>query len=169
MQMPSKDLIKVWLDSWCPNISLVCVLQSQPATPSLLHYLPTWSHPWTLQTPQNSCVLSRFSHVWLFMTLQMVACQAPLSMGSSRQEYESGLPCPPPGDLPDPGIKPASLMSPTLAGRFFTTRTTQEAPQTFKDHTLHQTLSDLNWFCLYSALNYFICQHIVVTQWKLMN
>ena len=41
----------------------------------------------------------------------------------SRQEYRSGLPCPPPGDLPDPGIKPASIMSPALAGRFFTTDT----------------------------------------------
>ena len=41
--------------------------------------------------------------------------------GFSRQEYWSGLPCPPPGDLPDPGIKPAFLLSPALAGRFFTT------------------------------------------------
>ena len=48
-------------------------------------------------------------------------CQAPLSMGFSRQEYWSGLPFPSPGDLPDPGIKPASLKSPTLAGGFFTT------------------------------------------------
>ena len=46
---------------------------------------------------------------------------APLSMGFSRQEHWSGLPCPPAGDLPDPGIKPTSLMSPELAGRFFTT------------------------------------------------
>jgi len=37
-----------------------------------------------------------------------VACQASLSMGFSRQEYWSGLPCPPPGDLPNPGIKPRS-------------------------------------------------------------
>ena len=42
-------------------------------------------------------------------------------MGFSRQEYGSGLPCPPPGDLPDPGIKPTSLMSLALAGVFFTT------------------------------------------------
>ena len=42
------------------------------------------------------------------------SCQAPLSMGFSRQEYWSGLPCPPPGDLPDPGIEPASLASPAL-------------------------------------------------------
>ncbi|CAI9158760.1 unnamed protein product [Rangifer tarandus platyrhynchus] len=52
------------------------------------------------------------------------ARQAPLPMGFSRQEYWSGLPCPPPGDLPDPGIEPTSLMSPALAGGFFTTSTT---------------------------------------------
>ena len=46
--------------------------------------------------------------------------QAPLSMEFSRQEYWSGLPCPPPGDLPDPGLEPTSLASPTLGGRFFT-------------------------------------------------
>ena len=49
-------------------------------------------------------------------------------MGFSRQEYWSGLPCSPPGDLPHPGIKPLSLMSPTLVGGFFTTSTTWEAP-----------------------------------------
>ena len=47
-------------------------------------------------------------------------------MGFSRQEHWSGLPCPPPGDLPDPGIKPESLMSPALAGGCFTTNTTWE-------------------------------------------
>ena len=46
-----------------------------------------------------------------------------MSMGFSRQEYWDRLPCPPPGDLPIPGIKPPSLMSPALAGRFFTTST----------------------------------------------
>ena len=50
-----------------------------------------------------------------------VACWAPLSMGFSRQEYWSGLPFPPPGDLPDEGIELTSLVSPALAGRFFTT------------------------------------------------
>ena len=59
-----------------------------------------------------TCVLSCFSHVQFFMTQWTVAHQAPLSMEFSRQEYWSGLPCPPPGDLSDPGIKPASLMSP---------------------------------------------------------
>ena len=54
------------------------------------------------------------------MTLWTVAPQAPLSLGCSRQEYWSGLPCLPPGDLPDPEIDPASLMAPALAGGFFT-------------------------------------------------
>ena len=58
------------------------------------------------------------------VTLWTVACQAPLSLGFSRQEYWSGLPCPPAGDLPDPGIKPASPMSPAVAGSFFTTSST---------------------------------------------
>ena len=57
------------------------------------------------------------------------APQAPLSMGFSRQEYWSGLPQSLPGDLPEPGIEPVSPMSPALAGRFFTTSATWEAPQ----------------------------------------
>ena len=50
-----------------------------------------------------------------------LAPQAPLSMGFSRQEHWSGFPCPPPGDLPHPGIKPVSLTPPALSGGFFTT------------------------------------------------
>ena len=57
------------------------------------------------------CVFSRFSCVHLFATLWTSAHQAPLSMGFSRQEYWSRLPCPPPEDLPDPGIQ---LGSPAL-------------------------------------------------------
>ena len=68
------------------------------------------------------------SHIRLFVILWTVARQAPLSMGFSRQEYWSGLPYPPPEDLPDPGIKPASPKSPALAGGFFTSSTTWEAP-----------------------------------------
>ena len=56
-----------------------------------------------------------------------VAHQAPLSMGFSRQESWSGLPCLPPGDLPDPEIEPESPVSPALAGRFFTTNATWES------------------------------------------
>ena len=72
-------------------------------------------------------MLSRFSHVPLFATTWTAACQTPLSMRFSGQEYWSGLPGPPPGVLPDPGIEPESLKSPALAGRFFTTSTTWEA------------------------------------------
>ena len=68
------------------------------------------------------------SRVQLFETPWTVAHQAPLSMGFFRQEYWSGLLCPPPGDLPDPGIETLSLMSPALASGFFTTSTIWEAP-----------------------------------------
>ena len=67
-----------------------------------------------------------FRHVWLFVTPWPVACQAPQSMGFSRQEYQSGLPFPSPGDLPDPRIEPTSLASPALAGGFSTTSATWE-------------------------------------------
>ena len=67
------------------------------------------------------CVHARsFSHVQLCATLWTIALQAPLSMGFFRPEYWSGLPCPPPGDLPNPGIKPTFFTSPALAGGFFT-------------------------------------------------
>ena len=71
---------------------------------------------------QEGQVLDRVSHsvVSDSATPWSVPNQAPLSMGFPRQEYWSGLPFPSPGDLPDPGIKPASLTSPALAGRFFT-------------------------------------------------
>ena len=71
-------------------------------------------------------MLSRFSCVWLFGTPWTVAHQALLSMGFSRQEYWSGLPFPSPGDLLDTGMEPMSLMSPALAGGFFTTCATWE-------------------------------------------
>ena len=64
---------------------------------------------------------SYFSRVRLFATPWTVARRASLSMGFSRQEYWNGLPCPPPEDLRDPGIGPASLMSLALAGGLFTT------------------------------------------------
>ena len=70
-----------------------------------------------LAPSQAACLLSRFSRVRLFATLWSIARQVPLSMGLSRQEYWSGFPCPSPGDLPSPGIKPESLMSPALGRR----------------------------------------------------
>ena len=64
-----------------------------------------------------TCVLNR---VLLFATPWAIVCQASLSMEFSRQEYWSGLPFPPPGDLPNPGTEHTSLVSPALAGGFFT-------------------------------------------------
>ena len=80
--------------------------QPQPSAPTL---------SFSSATCVCVCVLSRFRHVRLCVTPWTAARQAPLSMGVSRQEYWSGLPCPLPGDLPDPGIEPASLLSPALA------------------------------------------------------
>ena len=71
------------------------------------------------------CVV--LTRVRLCATPWTVARQSALSMGFSRQEYWSGLPCPPPGDLPNPRTEPMSLASPALAGRFFTTSGTWEA------------------------------------------
>ena len=78
-----------------------------------------------------------FSRVRLCATLQIVTCQTPLSMGFSRQEYWSGLLCPPPGDLPDLGIEPTSLIYPALAGVFFTTSATWE--------TLESLANEIPW------------------------
>ena len=72
-------------------------------------------------------MLNHLSRVQPFAALHIVARQAPLSIGFSRQEHWSGLPCPPPGDFPNPGIEPESLMSPEFVGRFFTTSITGEA------------------------------------------
>ena len=77
-------------------------------------------HRWDIAV--KYCVLNHFSHVQLFATLWTVARQAPLSMGFSRQEYWSRLPCPPPGE----SSWPRSLTSPALAGGFFTTSATWE-------------------------------------------
>ena len=82
--------------------------------PSSLHY-------------EHVCMLRCFSCVWLFSTLWTVAHQVPLSLGFSRQECWSRLPCPPPGDFPNPGSEQVSLNFSCIAGRFFTTSTTWKA------------------------------------------
>ena len=96
--------------------------------------LPGWNGQWK-QGPFDSVpageiadwqlwlwgVLSHFSHVWLFATLWTIARQAPLSMRFSRQEYQNGSLFPSLGDLPNPGIEPASLMSPALSGKVYST------------------------------------------------
>ena len=77
-------------------------------------------------------MVSHFSLFRLFAVLWTVSYQASLSMGFSTQEYWSGLPCPPPGDLPNPGLKPTSLMSPDLAGGFFIARATWDICNPYK-------------------------------------
>ena len=81
------------------------------------------------QVKQHACMLSC---VQLFAIPWSVAHQALLSMEFSRQEYWSQLPFPAPGELPYSGIKLQSLWSPALAGRFFTTGVTWEAPSQIK-------------------------------------
>ena len=78
------------------------------------------------QEVRSSCmctcsVTQLFSCIWIFVAPWTVAHQTPLSMGFSRQEYWSGLPVPPPWDLPNPGIKPGSPVFPALADRLFVT------------------------------------------------
>ena len=94
---------------------------------SLDFTLPLAEHiiRFSLKLSMLVCMRSLFSRVWLFVIPWTVAHQAPLSMGFSRQNYWSGLPFPPPGDLPK--VKPPSLISPALPGWFFSTSITWEA------------------------------------------
>ena len=95
-----------------------------PGTPTPGSNRPVLGNPSGVSFSTFTCapvLFQSFRRVWLFATPWTVALQAPLSMGVSRHEYWSGLPCPPPGDLPNPGIEPMSLVSPALAGGFFTT------------------------------------------------
>ena len=116
-----------WLDfahgsqAWCPNPNQGGLLYS-------IFLFPTFK-----LIPRDGAQKSVFSlrnchsvmsKSYLFVTPWTVAYQALLSMGFSRQEYWSGLLCPPPGDPPDPAIKLSSLTAPALAGRFTTTTTT---------------------------------------------
>ena len=100
----------------------VLMLSQQDVFPQFflhLWYLSSLFPSLLLRNAFVCCVLSHFSHVWLFATLWTVAHQTPLSMGFSRQEYWSGLPCLRPEDLSDPGVEPTSLMSPALASGLF--------------------------------------------------
>ena len=74
---------------------------------------------------RNACMHAQSLPLCLTLwNLRTIAHQAPLSMGFSRREYWSELPCPPPGDLPDPGIEPTFLTTPSLADRLFASSTT---------------------------------------------
>ena len=74
------------------------------------------------------CAACLVAQSYLFATPRTVAHHAPLSMGFSRQENWSGLPCPPLVDLPEPGIEPMSLMFPALTSGFFNTSAIWEVP-----------------------------------------
>ena len=113
-------------------------------------HLLTYTHTVTCNACMCVCVcvcvcvwLSRFSHVWLFVTLWTIGHKDPLSMGFFRHEYWRRLPCPSPGDLPDPGSKPTSPVSLALASRFFTTSITWETQ--FAQHHLLNNLFFLHW------------------------
>ena len=108
----------------------LCILRTKSL--SFSSSLPLFFPPSISFFSASVHLLSCFSHVQLFVTLWTIACQAPLSMGFSRQECWGGLPCLPPGVLPKPGIE---YWSPALAGKFFTTSTSWEAPS-MPDQTL---------------------------------
>ena len=119
---------------------------------------------WTIYYPSiwawgqfpDICVLSCFSRVWLCANPWTVACQAPLSMGFSRQEHWSGLPFPSPEDLPAPGIEPASLTSPSLAGGFFTASATSRC------------IWRCNWLALcHSPLEKSMATHSSICAWRM--
>ena len=133
----------------------------QGSNPEPLH----WEHlsHWTTReippfplifvlTPLNAaCMCYRFSCIRLFVTPWTIALQVPLSIGFSRKEYWSKLPCPPAGDLPNWGIKAMSLMSPALAGGFFTTSATWEV----QNLTLPEIISfpSLSHFTMHFLVN----------------
>ena len=108
------------LDKYCQLSETLC--------PHLLEKKNTSDHFTRDSQVARACMLSHFSSVWLFVTLRTLAQQAPLSVEFSGQEYWRELPCPPAGDLTDPGIKPVSLMSPKLADVFFAINATWEVP-----------------------------------------
>ena len=119
-----------------------CILNTriEPAQGTCVPPCPPWGRAQPVnisaraqmaETHHTLCMRTRLLQLCLFVTLWAVVHQAPLSKGFCRQEYWSRLPCPPPGNLPDPGIEPPSLRSPALADRFFTTSAAWEAPTHF--------------------------------------
>ena len=144
--------------SWW-NLHLVTVqrnplIKRHPCLPKTLNQVVSYYH---FQTPfiaacVCACVLSHFSRARLLSILWTVVYQAPLSMGFSRQEYWSGLLFPNPGDLPDPGIKPTSLMSPALAGGVLPLAPTGQSFHTCLFAFYSQLSNDFNVVTLYWKL-----------------
>ena len=106
-----------WLDLLAVQGTLNSLLQHHSSKASILQcsafFIVQLSHSY-VTTGNTVGSVQSLSRVLLLVTPWTVAHQAPLSMGLSRQEYWSGLPCPPPGGLLEPGMEPASLMSPAL-------------------------------------------------------
>ena len=123
-----------WLSSLLENTSLLFILLlvkntrgwKLPGTEDMEGEKKGWFSP-APKAIRCWYVLSHLSRIWLFATLWIVAHHAPLFTGFSKQEYWSGLLCLPPGALSDPGMELESLISPALAGRFFTTSANWEA------------------------------------------
>ena len=119
---------EIGLEPWIPQFHSVTYFRKILLLGGLTHWLHSrleipiikhqiikekcflWIHPCQTWTAACSGCAESLSCVQLFVTPRTVARQAPLSLGFSRQEHWSGLPCPPPGDLPNPGIKPRSFM-----------------------------------------------------------
>ena len=135
----------------------------------------TW---WKQPLCQQSCLClymhtQSLSHVRLFATLWTVARQAPLSMEFSRQEYQSGLPCSPPGHLSDPGIKPMFLTV-SCIGRWVLLSAAQEAPclclaQLLTDQLLRQLIhNDKAYFCMSGFLIRLICFALIHIKYQVL-
>ena len=127
-----QGLIRVFLNKWKISIIIPMGAALQAGRALLSGWASDaqgealWSCSLGICGPDCAYVINHFSRVWLFSIPQTVAHQAPLSMGSSRQEYWSGPPFPPPGDLPTPRIKPPLLVS-CFGRRVLTTSATWEA------------------------------------------
>ena len=112
--------MKAHISQWIERCRTALRLQEYPSRSLFSAALvsecsDTWS---SYSMEMCACMLCHFSRVWLCATPWTVAHQAPLSMGFSRQEYWSGLPCSPPGDLPDPENEPEFLRIAALVGGF---------------------------------------------------
>ena len=126
--LPSWDFNKVPCPPFMPpatptpvcNLRVLVIFLHTTLRIHLPHYMLVFLNVNSLSHESLFCCVS-LSCVRDFVTPWTVARQAPLSLEFSRQEYCRGSPFPPPGDLPDPGIASASLASPALASRFFTT------------------------------------------------
>ena len=131
----AKGIIPARLVAVGSHFLLQGIVHTQDLNSCLLNLLRCWQilYHWDIRettevTTNNKetrrtmvVVGSRFNRVRLCVTPGTAARQVPLSVGFSRQEYWHAMPYPPPGDLPDPGMDPESLMPPALAGGFFTT------------------------------------------------